>query len=80
MPLKTKKSISIYFKQLIEKNDCDIEIARKGHPKKVRKLQPRGGFVDGIILDNGKDNRQPKRDEDDKSHDKRLHIKEKYAP
>ncbi len=80
MPFGIKKSISIYFKQLIEENDCDIKIARKGHPKQVGELQPRGGFVDWIILDNGKNNRQPKGNEDNKSHDKRLHIKEKYAP
>ena len=36
--------------------------------------------MDFIIIDNGGDNRQPKRNENNKGYDKRLHIKEKYAP
>ena len=43
-------------------------------------MQPRGGFVDFIVLDNGKDNRKPKRDKNNKRDDKRLHIKEEYTP
>ena len=66
--------------RLIQQYDCYIEIACKGYPKQIRKLQPCGGFVDWVVLDNRKDNRQPKGNENDKSHDKRLHIKEKYAP
>lgn len=43
-------------------------------------MKPRGNFVDFIIFDDGKEYREPKCDKNDKGNDKRLHIKEKYAP
>ncbi len=43
-------------------------------------MQPRRHFVDFVVLDDGKDNRQPQREENDKRNEKRQHIKEKYAP
>ena len=43
-------------------------------------MQPSGNFIDAVILYHGDNNRQPKGDENNKRNDKRLHIKEKYAP
>ena len=43
-------------------------------------MQPSGNFVDFIIFDYRDDNRQPKGDKDDKTHDKGLHIEEKDTP
>lgn len=43
-------------------------------------MQPRRRFVDFVILDNRNDNGQPKRDKNDKSNHKRLHIKEENTP
>ena len=65
---------------LIQENDGKVEISCKGYPKQIGHLQPCGSFVDFIILDDGKNNRQPKRDKYNKRNDKRLHIKEEYAP
>ena len=43
-------------------------------------MKPRREGVDFGIFDDGKEYRQPQRDQNDKGNDKRLHIKEKYAP
>ena len=43
-------------------------------------MQPRGEFVDFVVFYHCDDNGKPQSNENDETHDKRLHIKEKYTP